>query len=440
MPTQSTDVQSMASFDGTTGGEPTPSGFITVGAASSTTALGVTAKPLEDLDERQLTTQLDNLRDTLQVENRIKDGAENLLSMHLDDGLRGQVRSELNTARKKIEAIMDEIEAYTRALARQRGSPPTTRRPPFMREDLHPKVDDFRTVLKNATNMINTLSSLNRQPTSGSAPGSPTSIVATLSSSADESIPTSKAGILWRLTETFQSNIRVRYEVNMNDLLQAVLPCLGDSSTKYRRAMTYRLIRHALIGIESVGKLKEHSIDWYLVKSLSRDNKFAVEKEQAIKLIRAIVQIGAEQRTPYNAAATNRVPLSEPVLRAFIAVAEHVDEPFRQICILTLAEILMIDIDLLARCGGLRVLLHSLAETPGELTPLLASTFLYIVDLPRTRGYLRPGSDLEIALTGVTDAYGKGLEYSDRVRACTKVVVMMLRTWSVYRPYLFLYG
>jgi len=58
----------------------------------------------------------------------------------------------------------------------------------------------------------------------------------------------------------------------------------------------------------------------------------------------------------------------------------------------------MIDIDLLARCGGLRVLLHSLAEAPGELTPLLASTFLYIVDLPRTRGYLRPGSDLEVSL------------------------------------------
>jgi rapamycin-insensitive companion of mTOR len=120
--------------------------------------------------------------------------------------------------------------------------------------------------------------------------------------------------------------------------------------------MTYRLIRHALIDIESVDKLKDHPIDWYIVKwvkhlplpyqfsltssrSLSRDNKFAVEKEQVIKLIRAIVQIGAEQRTPYNAAVPSRIPLCEPVLRAFIAVAEHVDEPFRQICVLTLAEI-----------------------------------------------------------------------------------------------------
>lgn len=74
-------------------------------------------------------------------------------------------------------------------------------------------------------------------------------------------------------------------------------------------------------------------------RSLSRDNKFAVEKEQVIKLIRAIVQIGAEQRTPYKATSASRVSLPEPVLRAFIAVAEHVDEPFRQICVLTLAEI-----------------------------------------------------------------------------------------------------
>lgn len=117
--------------------------------------------------------------------------------------------------------------------------------------------------------------------------------------------------------------------------------------------MTYRLIRHTLIDIESVNKLQEHPIDWHIVKwvefpsssvlphasrSLSRDNKFAVEKEQVIKLIRVIVQLGAERRTPCNTTAS-RIPLREPVLRAFIAVAEHVDEPFRQICVLTLAEI-----------------------------------------------------------------------------------------------------
>jgi len=64
----------------------------------------------------------------------------------VQDTLRSQVQSELTTARKKIEAIANEIEACgsqpsvipfrlftsaidTTALARQRGSPPIIRRP-----------------------------------------------------------------------------------------------------------------------------------------------------------------------------------------------------------------------------------------------------------------------------------------------------------------------
>lgn len=35
-----------------------------------------------------------------------------------------------------------------------------------------------------------------------------------------------------------------------------------------------------------------------------------------------------------------------------------------------------------------------------------------------------------MALSGVTDAYGKGSEYVDRMKACAKVITSMLRTWS----------
>jgi rapamycin-insensitive companion of mTOR len=59
-------------------------------------------------------------------------------------------------------------------------------------------------------------------------------------------------------------------------------------------------------------------------------------------------------------------------------------------------QIVLIDIDLVARTGGLRFLLNALGEGPVELTPILASTFLYIVDSPRTRAYLRVGADLEV--------------------------------------------
>lgn len=59
----------------------------------------------------------------------------------------------------------------------------------------------------------------------------------------------------------------------------------------------------------------------------------------------------------------------------------------------------LIDIELMARTGGLRVLLHSMAEGPLEMAPLIASAFLYIVDSPRTRVFLHAGTDLEVMPT-----------------------------------------
>lgn len=150
-------------------------------------------------------------------------------------------------------------------------------------------------------------------------------------------------------------------------------------------------------------------------RSLSRDNKHTVEKEQAIKLIRAIVEIGSLRRGPGTAVGFGTVPLSESVMRAVMAVAEHPDDPFKPICVQTLVEIckcsllpvtppaltshyyaVLIDIRLMARTGGMRLLLHSLSEGPAEMAPLISAAFLYIADSPRTRAYLHLGIDLEV--------------------------------------------
>lgn len=57
----------------------------------------------------------------------------------------------------------------------------------------------------------------------------------------------------------------------------------------------------------------------------------------------------------------------------------------------------LIDIDLASRTGVLRFLLHVLGEGPVEITPILASVFLYLVDSPRTRAYVQVGTDLEVS-------------------------------------------
>ena len=130
-----------------------------------------------------------------------------------------------------------------------------------------------------------------------------------------------------------------------------------------------------------------------------------------IKLVRAVVEVGT-LRDSGARSGTGVIPLSETVMRAVIAVAEHAEDPFRPICIQTLAEIsrfspthvphmtyprlVIIDIDLAARTGAIRFLLHVLGEGPVEIARLLASVFLHLVDSPRTRAYIQVGTDLEV--------------------------------------------
>lgn len=113
-----------------------------------------------------------------------------------------------------------------------------------------------------------------------------------------------------------------------------------------------------LVDMESVKRFHEQPLDWFFVRCASRfhgpifavsqcvrslalDNKHMVEKEQVIKLIRTVVAIGSQKRGSSHASPTGTVPLSERVMRAFIAIAEQPDDPFRFVVIQTLAEIRM---------------------------------------------------------------------------------------------------
>lgn len=60
--------------------------------------------------------------------------------------------------------------------------------------------------------------------------------------------------------------------------------------------------------------------------------------------------------------------------------------------------IVLLDAELLYRSEGIRVLLQTLADGPAELGPVLAHVFLAIIDNPKTREFLKLGTDLEVWL------------------------------------------
>ncbi|KAF8967140.1 Rapamycin-insensitive companion of mTOR, N-term-domain-containing protein [Flammula alnicola] len=401
---------------------------------------GFSFAQLEGMDPSE---QVDLLNNELVLENRIKEGAENLLNMDLTDTQRLQVESELDMAKNKINAIKRRIDLQSSRVrerlnavgsgAAKRKARPTnasTTSVKTLKDSDDKSGEGFRTALQNALNCIRELESLVPPEISPSTITSATPTSKTnLQSAGTHDVNAQRMEGMSKLIEILRRHMRVRYEINFNEVLHAVLPCFGDKCSMQCRAAGYRVIRHALVDTDTVRRLGE-SLDWYIVKSLLRDNKHAVEKEQVIKLIRVIVEIGTVRRDLEVKSGPGVVPIAETVMRAVVAVAEHPEDPFRLICIQTLAEILLIDIDLAARTGVIRFLLHVLGEGPVEITPILASVFLHLVDCPRTRAYIQVGTDLEIALSAITDAYGKGPDHAERMRGCAKVVQLMLRTWS----------
>ncbi|KAF8195553.1 Rapamycin-insensitive companion of mTOR, N-term-domain-containing protein [Pholiota molesta] len=395
---------------------------------------------LEGLDPLE---QVDALNNELVLEKRIKEGAENLLDMDLTPGQRLKVESELDIAKTKISAIQRRIDLQSSRVKDKSNisNSGATKRKPKPTSDFTTSIksakegDDksgegFRTALQNAVTCIRELESLVRSESSSSnGPTSPLASKVEMHSATNHDLNAQRIDAMTKLIDILRRQLRVRYELNFSEVLHAILPCFGDNCSPQCRAAAYRVIRHALVDTDRVDRLGE-SLDWYILKSLLRDNKCAVEKEQAIKLIRTIVEVGTVRRDAETNGGPGVVPISETVMRAIVAVAEHPEDPFRLICIQTLAEILLIDIDLALKTGVIRFLLHVLGEGPVEITPILASVFLHLVDCPRTRAYLQVGTDLETAFSAITDAYGKGPDHAERMRGCAKVVQLMLRTWS----------
>ncbi|KAH7098966.1 Rapamycin-insensitive companion of mTOR, N-term-domain-containing protein [Auriculariales sp. MPI-PUGE-AT-0066] len=401
---------------------------------------------LPNMDGKDVVQQLEILQGQLLKERNVKNGAENMLDTNPNDALRTRIEETLGQANRRIALLTKRIEelreqsapsrtvrkirsaqnigvAGPSGISNSRGYNPGLASKPS-REELTANHEDYRTAIAQAASCTSTLVSYARSgSTANSAFTASTSMTSlALSNIEDPSLDHIRAEAMDKLVQALQSNVRVAYELDLDELLPAIQPCLADAAVKETRAGAYRLLCHLVVGADVTGRLRTFGIDYYIVRSLARDSKHAVEKEHAIRLIRTMVEVGR--------LSSSGSPAGEAVMRALVSIAEHVEDPFRLASIETLAEIMLLDVDLVSRTGGMRVLLGVLAEGPEEMAPTLATTFLYLLDMPATRGYLNPGTDLEIALSGITDAYGKGEAHLDRMHACAKVVSAILRTWS----------
>ncbi|KAF2457821.1 cytosolic regulator pianissimo [Lineolata rhizophorae] len=218
------------------------------------------------------------------------------------------------------------------------------------------------------------------------------------------------------LVELFKRHPTLKYDLVWSIFgLRVQTMLLSDSREVV--AAGYRVMRYAITDRKSLQTIRSLNTDYLVILSLVKEGKTSIEREQAVKFVRAFLDVkdGVKE-------------LSRSVMRILVAVAEHSDDRLKSICILTLAEILIRDPTPVVDAGGVGILADGLGDGNYHASESLTAAFLYLLDLPSRRKFLSCGHELEIPFASFTDASGLHA-HEEKLKANAKVIACLLRSW-----------
>ena len=351
------------------------------------------------------------LRDKINKETKIKIGSENLLEALISKNAkqtkdqRLRVESELTSSNRKLQELNlqleDEIERSKR--------PPTPGRDRlsglFQGSPLKSPVRDERL-------------SQDHFFKAEQESESPTFILAELLQALESEgmQPDYYVDRANSLVELFKRYPTLKYDLAWPIFgLRVQTMLLSDSREVV--AAGYRVTRHAIADRKSLKTIRALNTDSLVILSLIKESKASVEREQALKFVRAFLDVkdGIKE-------------LSNAVIRTVVSIAEYHEDRLRNISLLTISEILVRDPAIIVNAGGIAPLTDALVEGSYHGSESLAMSFLYLLDKPQQRLYLPSGYELGSAFTPFTDpltVHG----HEEKLKSSAKLLAAILKTW-----------
>lgn len=180
-------------------------------------------------------------------------------------------------------------------------------------------------------------------------------------------------------------------------------------------ASGFRVMRYAISDLKSLRIMRSFHTDNMVILSLVKDGKVSVEREQALKFVRAFLDLEGGYRE-----------VSRPIVRTIVSVAESHEDRMRNICLLTLAELMVLDPELANAAGAMGIISNTLGEGMYHPSESIAGVLTYLLDSPTGRTHLKSGHELGSALAAFSDANSS----EDVLRSSAKFVAALLKTWS----------
>uniref|UniRef100_A0AAV1V3E5 Uncharacterized protein n=1 Tax=Peronospora matthiolae TaxID=2874970 RepID=A0AAV1V3E5_9STRA len=204
----------------------------------------------------------------------------------------------------------------------------------------------------------------------------------------------------------------------MERLIKAMrrLVCDSDTST---RAGALRALRYAISSSKSIKHFVDLNLPVFVVRSLEREQKHLAERVQALKVVRRVMEIDAAQ-------------MPTGLVASLTAIAGHKDDNMRRVCLETLRELALLNVEVVAEANGAKILVDAILEPSfQDLADSLLMTLLLILNEPSTRKFIEPFVDSQVLLAPFTDTdLPAGNERRQRWMASRNAIVTMMRSWT----------
>lgn len=352
-----------------------------------------------------------DLRDKINKETKIKLGSENLLEALISKNAkqtkdqRLRVELELNSSNRKIVELKSQLEIEI-----DRANRPST--PSRSRLSGLFQGSPLRSPARDVEGLEH------EQYTANLESESPTYVLAEILQALElEGMqPDYYVERANSLVELFKRYPTLKYDLAWTIFGLRVQTMLLSESREVVAA-GYRVTRHAIADRRSLQIIRGLNTDDLVILSLVKESKASIEREQALKFVRAFLDV-----------KDGVYELSNAVIRTVVSVAENHDDRLRSIALLTISELLIRNPSLVVLTGGIASLADTLVEGNYHSSETLAIAFLHLLDNPQQRKYLKSGHELEAAFTPFTDPVNVH-GHEDKLKSSARLIAAILKTW-----------
>lgn len=374
----------------------------------------------EDETDAAMEQELAALKDRLNREMKIKEGSENMLEalnakkakQTKDQRLR--VDAELTASNARIKELRQKISDAQRT---RQAPPPTT--PTRQRE---PGLNEIRSPPSVSRSGVGSdVDDSTESPTFAL-----TELLQALE--VEGMMPEYYVSRSNSLVDLFKRHPTLKYDLVWSIFgLRMQVMLLSESREVV--AAGYRMTRYAISDRASLRKIRSLNTDFLVIRSLNNYRKADVEREQALKFVRAFLDVKDGVKEVSRAIVRTIVAVAEAGedRRPNMAAADTDADRLRPICIETLAEVLVRDPKLILASGGMGPLSEALSEGTYKAPESLASSFLFLLDTPKRRKYIQPGYGLDVVFTAFTDHLGSN---ESALKRNSKAIATALKSWS----------